>query len=114
MADTTLLEVVKAYLAESDPDHSWPEGQVTSAFNAERAAQAHACVVPPVTVPEEEWPADLVSALGRRVQHNLALQALPLGLQTAMGEAGVAMRNVGGKDAEVERLEGPYRRVVFG
>lgn len=112
MADTFLLEAVKAYLAETD--HSWSDSQVTSAFDAERVAQAHACLVPASAVPEEEWPADLVEALGRRVQHNLALRGLPLGLQTAMGEGGVAMRGVGGKDAEVERLEGPYRRVVFG
>lgn len=111
MADTFLLEAVKAYLGS---ENSWSESEVKSALDAERAAQAHACAVPASTVPEEEWPADLVEALGRRVHHNLALRRLPFGLQTAMGEAGVAMRQVGGKDAEVERLEGPYRRVVFG
>lgn len=60
------------------------------------------------------WPGDLVEALYRRVAHTLALRALPLGFQATVSEGGVATNSVGGTDAEVRRLEAPYRRLVVG
>lgn len=107
----TLLEFVKAYLGD---DHSWSDAQITSAFEAEREAQANVCVVPKDLEDSAEWPAPLVEALGRRVARNLALRNVPLGVQTSISEAAVATTRVGGDDAEVRRLEGPYRPVVFG
>lgn len=62
---------------------------------------------------EHPWPASLTEALYRRVAHNLALRPLHLGVSVSTSEAAVSVRQVGGSDAEVERLEGPHRVVVF-
>lgn len=80
--------------------------QVESALAAERGAQARLCLVP---ADDGEWPADLAEALCRRVQHNLALRRNDTGVETAESEFGVTQLRVGGRDAEVERLEAPYR-----
>lgn len=85
----------------------WSEDAVTSAFTTEKAAQANRCKVPLDTDP---WPADLVEALFRRTAHNLALRPLPLGVAATITEGAVATQSVGGLDAEVRRLEAPYRK----
>lgn len=90
---------------------SWTESEVSSAFDAEKAAQAKVCRVP---LDADAWPADLAEALFRRVAHNLALRNLPLGIQASVSEMSVQNTRVGGTDAEVRRLEAPYRRVVVG
>ncbi len=92
-------------------DQGWDTAAIASAFAAEKAAQAAACRVP---ADDAAWPADLVEALFRRVAHNLALRALPLGLQASVSEAAVQNTRVGGSDAEVRRLEAPHRRLVVG
>lgn len=107
MAAPALAEL-KAYLGNS---HSWTDPQLESALASEKAAQAAVCSVPADTA---SWPADLAEALCRRVAHNLALRALPLGVQTAITDAAVATNRVGGTDAEVRRLESPYRKLVLG
>jgi hypothetical protein len=56
-----------------------------------------------------EWPPDLIEALYRRVAHNLALRSNPLGVSLAESEFGSTQLRVGGGDAEVRRLEAPYR-----
>lgn len=95
------LEAVVAYLGDAS---SWTNDQITEALAAETAAQAAVCKVPTV------WPADLTEALKRRVAHNLSLRSLPLGVQSSMSEMSVSTIRVGGTDAEVKRLEAPYRR----
>lgn len=75
------------------------------------AATASATVAATVAAP---WPEDLAEALARRVAHNLALRGLPLGLQASITEAAVATNRVGGRDAEVARLEAPWRRLMVG
>lgn len=102
------VEIVTEYLGE---DVDAEESAIASAYAAELSSQAARCRVPAVDV---VWPQDLVEALCRRVAHNLALRNLPLGLQAAMIEGGVAQTRVGGLDAEVRRLEGPYRKLVIG
>lgn len=57
---------------------------------------------------------DLNEALFRRVAHNLALRTLPLGVQASLAEGAVATTRVGGTDAEVRRLEAPFRRRTVG
>lgn len=101
-------EEAYAYLG---PDTSASEEEAASAFESERASQAHRCRVP---ADDAEWPADLVEALFRRVAHNLALRALPLGVQATISDGGVATNQVGGLDPEVRRLEAPFRRLVVG
>lgn len=101
----------QTYLSASSSDQGWDLAEITSAFNAEKAAQAAVCKVP---TDAEVWPADLTEALFRRIAHNLALRALPLGVQANISEVAVATTRVGGTDAEVRRLEAPHRRLVVG
>ena len=88
-----------------DPD------QIEQAYAAEKAAQRSVCKVPADDV---EWPADLAEALCRRVAVNLAVRKNPLSIETAQSEFGTSMFRVGGRDAEVRRLESPYRKRVVG
>jgi hypothetical protein len=108
MATPPDLAAVKAYLGDT---HSWDDSAVEEARLAEIAAQSRACRIP---VEEGAYPADLDEALCRRVAHNLALRNLPLGIQANVSDMSVATTRVGGMDAEVRRLEGPWRKVVFG
>ena len=95
----TLAEV-KVYLGTT----SWSDAEITDALNAEADAQRAACRIGSV------YPLDLKQALARRVQRNLTMRGLPLAMQT--GDAGVTF--VGGRDPEIRRLEGPYRKLVVG
>lgn len=103
MAEPTLASL-RVYLGDSS---SYSDAVVTAALAAEKDAQASVCRIPLV------WPDDLAEALCRRVARNLAMKALPLGLQTAMSEMTVSTIKVG-SDSEVRRLEAPYRRVTVG
>lgn len=103
------LEAVKGYLGTAVS--SYTDTELQSALDAETAAQGKVCKI------KDEWteyPADLAEALFRRVHHNLALRGLPLGVQATITEAAVATNSVGGTDAEVRRLEGPYRKRIVG
>jgi hypothetical protein len=98
---------------------TWDESTFTDALEAECVSQAARCRIPTVTDPVTlvvtlDYPADLVEALYRRVAHNLALRGLPLGVSPTITDGAVAATRVGGLDAEVGRLEAPYRKVVFG
>ena len=90
-------------------------GDVTSALATEIRNQSTRCRIP---VADDgvtpDYPDDLVEAVYRRVAHNLALRGLPLGIAANITDGAVATSRVGGLDAEVGRLEAPYRRVVFG
>jgi hypothetical protein len=103
------LAAVKAYLGG---DHSWTDEQLWRALHAEQAAQARVCTIPP-TVDDVEpvWPDDLREALMRRVAANLALRALPLGVMETVADAAAATTRVGA-NAEVARLERPFRKLV--
>lgn len=101
---------VLTYLGD---DVSWEEPAVQAALDAETAAQAAVVRFPVDPEPPAEplpYPADLAEALCRRVAHNLALRALPLGVQASITDSAVATNFVGGTDAEVRRLEAPYRK----
>lgn len=78
-------------------------GEITDAYAAEVADQANRCRVVPYAHP-------LAEAIYRRVARNLAMRALPLGVQS--DEFGSTY--LGGNDPEVRRLEGHYRRTVMG
>lgn len=108
------LTAVKAYLGASN---AWTDPQISAALSAETAAQARACrfpADPPAPADPLPYPADLAEALFRRVAHNLALRGLPLGVQASITDAAVATNRVGGRDAEVARLEAPWRRLKVG
>ncbi len=99
-----------AAITEYLGDTSWDAPTIESAFLAELGAQADVCRLPA----DGAYPVPLVEALGRRVAHNLALRALPLGVQANISDMAVATNRVGGLDAEVARLEGPYRKMIVG
>jgi hypothetical protein len=116
MAAAPDITAVQAYLTAQGA--SWDETAVTSALTSETAAQRRACRIPqdltdPLN-PVDDYPADLAEALCRRVAANLANRALPLGVQVQVAEFGSSQARVGGLDREVRRLEGPFRKVVFG
>lgn len=98
---------------------TWDPTTIEAALDAETVAQAARCRIPQVLDVDgityvDDYPADLVEALYRRVAHNLALRGLPLGVSPTITDGAVAATRVGGLDAEVGRLEAPYRKVVFG
>lgn len=103
MPDTAT--VIREYLGT---EVSWTDAAITDAVAAESAAQAAVCRLPDTT----DYPADLMEALCRRVAHNLAVRALPLGVQATITDAAALNTYVGGTDAEVRRLEAPYRKLV--
>lgn len=108
------LNAVKAYLGTSNV---WTDAQITDALAAETAAQLRAVKLPADPAdpaPPNAYPADVAEALCRRVAHNLALRGLPLGVQASITDMAVATTRVGGNDAEVRRLEAPWRRRVVG
>jgi hypothetical protein len=108
------LSAVKTYLGS---DHSWSDPEISSALASETAAQVRVVRFPPdpdAPAAPLPYPADLAEALCRRVAHNLALRALPLGVQATISEMAVATTSVGGTDAEVRRLERPHRKLVLG
>lgn len=85
---------------------SWSMAQIEGAFNAERSAQRSRCGERAV------YPDDLREALLRRVQRNLAMRRLPLAVPTGDADGGPSV--IPGRDPEVRRLEGPFRRVTVG
>jgi hypothetical protein len=91
---------------------------LNQAVRAEFADQAHRCRIASAQraagVTADELPPVLIEALCRRVAHNLALRNLPLGVQATVADAAVATNVVAGYDAEVRRLEAPYRRRTVG
>jgi hypothetical protein len=91
-----------------DPDGlaSWLDAQVQDALDTEASAQRRVCKVLAV------YPPDLAEALKRRVQVNLAKRSLPLAVLQGDADSGPTVPP--GRDPEVRRLEGPYRRVVTG
>ena len=92
----------------------WDDASLSSALSAECAAQARVCRIPVDDAEDFTYPADLAEAVFRRVGHNLALRRLPLGVQATVSEYNATTTRVGGEDAEVRRLERPWRRWPIG
>lgn len=104
-------EDVVAYLGT---DLSWEAEEVATALDAEATDQLNRCRFPRDLTGEPLFTPALAEALCRRVAHNLAVRSLPLGLQATLTDGAVATNQVGGSDAEVRRLEGPYRKRAVG
>lgn len=109
------LADVKAYLGDQNV---WEDAEISAALAAEVSAQTRVVRLPadpdPPPDPLPDYPADLAEALCRRVAHNLAVRGLPLGVSVDLTDVAVATTRVGGTDAEVRRLEAPWRRLVVG
>lgn len=101
---------VTTYLGDSGG--SWDEEAVQAALDAEIVDQANRVRFPLNDDGEPTYTAALREALCRRVAHNLAVRALPLGVQATVTEMAAMTTYVGGTDAEVKRLEAPYRKRV--
>lgn len=95
-----------AALREYLVDTSASDAELLDALTAERFAQAARCRVDPFTP-------DLLQALKRRVARNLAARRVPVATFTAF-DSGQTTQRVPASDAEIRRLEGPYRRMVVG
>jgi hypothetical protein len=111
------VDDVTAYLAELGLSDRWAAEQIADALATEEAAQANTCRILPVDIDGEAvepYAADLAGALKRRVAAHLALRILPLGVSATIAGDNVATNRVGGLDAEVGRLEGPYRKMPVG
>jgi hypothetical protein len=115
MVAAPTLTTVKYYLADAGTQSSWSDDSIQAALDAEADDQTSRCRIP--TDPDTgalNYPPALVEALCRRVAHNLAVRALPLGVQATITDAAALNTYVGGTDAEVRRLEAPWRKLVVG
>jgi len=101
-----VIDDVKAYLVSIGvPVGRYTDPQLSQVIATETAAQARKCN--PSSSP------DLAEALSRRVVVNLARRGLTLGvIEQASDGAGPSF--VPRLDAEVRRLEAPYRKLVVG
>jgi len=95
---------VKAYAKDLTASHA--DSVIADALKAEIAAQAAVCRVDANNLPD-----DLREALLRRVVRNLAMRAVPLGVQS---DAVGGFNTLGSNDPEVRRLEKPHRKLFVG
>ena len=80
--------------------------QLQKVIDAETLLQARACTTGAELTP------DLVQAIYRRVAREVAARGVPLGILGADSEYGPT--RLSQFDAEIARLEGPSRKIVFG
>lgn len=93
---------MRGYLVDTSAD----DGEIADALDAERFAQASRCRI-------DTYTPDLLQALKRRVARNLAARRVPVATFTAF-DGGQTSQRVPANDAEVRRLEAPYRRLTVG
>jgi hypothetical protein len=102
------LAQVRAWLAV--PAALLPDDQLQAVLDAETQVQALECRVP---ADPEPLPAELFAAIFRRCARHVAAKGVPLGMTG--GEASeFGPARLPSFDAEIERLEGRRRKVVFG
>lgn len=85
---------------------SLSDDQVQQIIDTEAALQAACCVW------EDDYPISLAQALLRRAAREIAARQLPLGLSADTGGEYAPVR-LPSFDAEIERLEAPYRVVAI-
>lgn len=95
------LADLRTYLGAS----SATDADILAALAAERVAQSRTCFVDP-------YGADLREALLRRVGRNLAARRAPIAQVNSFTKTSGGVSTVQ-LDAEIARLEGPYRRPGF-
>jgi len=100
------VAAVRAWLQV--PASVMPDEQLAQVIDAEATLQALACRVPDV----DPGPSALVQAIYRRAGREVAARGVPLGMIGADNEYGPT--RLSRWDSEVDRLEGPYRLVIFG
>ena len=107
---TPSLEDVRAWLGI--PATQVTDDQLAQVVAAELRLQEAACRLPLDAQGRPYLTGDLVQALYRRVGREVAAKSLPLGVMGADSEYGPS--RLARWDAEIDRLEGPRRVVVFG
>lgn len=111
------IDAVLTYLGELDADAE-RKAVIAGALATEIIAQRNAVRAsafgtdPASPAPPVAYPADLAEAVCRRVARNLALRNVPLAVLQSDAEGGPL--TTPGKDPEIRRLEGPYRRLPSG
>lgn len=85
------------------------DAQLQQVIDAESIIQARLCNTGDGSTPLSP---DLVQSIYRRVAREVAARGVPLGMLGGDAEFGTA--RLTRFDAEIERLEGPSRRVVVG
>lgn len=111
------LDAVLAYLGETDADAERQEtiagALATEIVNQRNAVRKSAFGTDPEPPADPvAYPVDLAEAVCRRVARNLALRNIPLAVLQSDAEGGPT--TTPGKDPEIRRLEGPYRRLPSG
>jgi hypothetical protein len=107
------VDEVRAWIG-AHPDEI-TDAQLAVILQSEIEIQAAYCVFIPAIVPNDEIPTPMYQALLRRCAREVAARGVPLGSlpapQTGVGaEYGVAgVRILPRYDAEIDRLEAPYR-----
>jgi hypothetical protein len=96
------VDGVKAYLGAG---HSFTDDEIQASLDSEAVAQSRVCRVPGGA--EDPYPADLATALCRRVARALQMKSAPLGYQAGLDGG---MSYISSNDPEVRRLEGPFRK----
>lgn len=81
--------------------------QLQQVLDAERSLQGACCLIPP----DDQLPPALVQALYRRCARQVSARSLPLGYLNDVAEFGPV--KLSSYDAEIERLEAPYRIVAI-
>lgn len=104
--DLPSLPEVREYL-NTNGDSSATDDAITEALYAETANQRRVCDI------GGTYDYDLREALKRRVARNLAARSVPLATVTSFDGVATSVR-VPRYDAEIDRLEGPYRKINVG
>lgn len=79
---------------------------------AEIGNQQDECRIPADLAAAGQLPAPLVATIYRRCARAVAARGIPLGFRSGDDEYGPA--RLASWDAEIARLEGPWRKFVFG
>jgi hypothetical protein len=104
MAEVPTVDEVRKWLKLAAT--SMDDVELGDVLDGEVANQARVCRLP------EVYPADLRQAVFRRCGREVGARGVPLGLTSADEYGGQA--RLPAFDAEIERLERPLRRLVFG
>ena len=109
MPVTITVDAVRAWAGISPT--SITDAQLQQVIDAESALQAACCRVPVDPWGANPQPAALVQALYRRCARQVSARSLPLGYLNDVAEFGPV--KLSSYDAEIERLEAPYRIVAI-
>jgi hypothetical protein len=98
---------LRTYLEQPGVNLKWTDVELGEVLAAELENQAEVCRMPGAV-----FPAWARRAVLRRCQRALTLKSLPLA--TPQGDAEGGLSFIPRRDPEIDRLEGPHRKVVFG